>query len=383
MKTLTPTKARRRSDKPRVPVLKDIASLAGCSLAVVSKVINNAKGNTGVSQEMRERVLRVAREINYRPNFAAQSLASRQSNTIGVYIAPKPHSGMSNPFYESVIVGGIERACREHGYDLLLVNLIGQQPLDVCLRKFEEKRIDGLVLVHVHQDAPWLDELHKHTSNVIVVDAAPRPDIDAVVFDNVAAIEQAIDHLIGLGHRSIGFLGHCHSSPMGDTVQRRDAFIEAMKKRADIVAYNPAWLHDVTRLERLVSTEGSYCDEEGYLGAEYLLSLGSSRPTAVIAYNDLVASVASERFQQAGLRLPAEMSVVGIDNSSICNFVRPKLTSVSHPLDEMGYAAAKRLFVRLGADVEGSSSKESCSASLCQRFRPEVVVRGSTCVPEG
>lgn len=359
-----------RASAQRPPALKDIAREVGCSLAAVSKVLNKSKGNTVVSQETRERIVEAARRMNYRPNHAAQALASRRARAIGAYVVPSPHGGLGNNLYEPGILGGVEKACRHYGYDLLLINLAGDQKLSECSRKFEEKRIDGIVLVRLRGQSQWLNELRETCDRIVVIDHSPLSEINTVEFDNVAAVEIALNHLWELGHRSIGFLGPCHENPMDDVLIRQRAFVDAMKR---MNVTDPV-VHDATCMDKLLPLEGDYCRQEGDAGAQYILSLGSRRPTAFIAYNDLVAASACQWLCQAGMDLPGEMSVVGIDNSFLCDYAIPQLTSVVHPLGEMGYAAGKVLIEQ----IEGQLPAGEPNKPIRKRFSPSLFVRSST-----
>jgi len=127
--------------------LKDIAEHIGCSKAVVSTVLNKSKGNTGASPQMREKIQQVAHDLGYRPNFSSQSLARKRTQTFGAYIPPQPWGSIGSN-YESVIFRGIEKACQELDYDLLIFNRFGDLRQENCLEKLYQNRVDGLLLVH-------------------------------------------------------------------------------------------------------------------------------------------------------------------------------------------------------------------------------------------
>ena len=122
--------------------LKDIAEKVGCSIAVVSHVVNNSSGNITCRQELRERILRTAQDLDYAPHYASRALKSQRSFTIGVYIPPREGTSMGYA-YESAILMGIERICREKSYDLLVIST-GQGSQDVeCANKLNARRVDG------------------------------------------------------------------------------------------------------------------------------------------------------------------------------------------------------------------------------------------------
>lgn len=347
----------------RMAVLKDVAEIAGCSLSAVSTTLNNSISTTGVSADKRQTILKVAELLNYRPNFAARSLVSRQSKTIGVCISRAERRSSLGPFYEAPMLQGMELSARSCGYDLLLVDSRD------CVEKFAENRMDALVLLTGMYGQEELDEILVASPNVIAIDHAPNEKIAAVVFDNFAAIRLAVEHLVSLGHRRIGFAGNLHKNPMADVTTRRDAFLEILKGMSLSVE---KMVFDVSMCNRPFEFTGDYCMAEGRMAAEYFVSLDvAQRPTAVICYNDVVAAGAMDVFIQASLELPCDMSVVGIDNSQICDFLRPALTSVRHPLEEMGDLAICHLMEKL----QLNSAIRSNPVTILQ---PELVVRNST-----
>ena len=127
--------------------LKTVALYANCSTAVASTVLNGSRGNTKVSEEMREHVLAVARELDYYPNYASRNLKSGRSQTLGIYVQTKEWRGLSFD-YEMSIFKGIEHTARELGYDLLALNISSGNLPKICADRLREKRIDGVILIH-------------------------------------------------------------------------------------------------------------------------------------------------------------------------------------------------------------------------------------------
>jgi DNA-binding LacI/PurR family transcriptional regulator len=348
--------------------LKDVARAADCSTAVVSTVINRARGNTFVSSELRKRVEAAARELGYRPNFASRSLVSNRTRTLGVYIPPAPWAGPGFS-YDGEILKGIEPACRARGYDLLLINLTGNQAPQACLDKFAERRIDGVLLVHAEPGSPWIGDLVASGHNVVAIDYAnPEPGLNAMVFDNPAVSRMAVDHLMTLGHRKIGFLGSCMDPVSKDGMARQMAFLDYARQRG--LEVRPEWVFDAMRSERALRPEEPVCEIEGVWGARHILKLGAAGPTAWLAYGDMVAVHAMRHLQAAGVRVPEDVSLIGVDDSEWCRMVTPQLSSIGHPLSEMGRRAVE-LLIQI-------SENDKAVRGVHEVFAPRLAARGTT-----
>ncbi len=366
----------------RHATLRDVALRAGCSTAVVSTVVNHAKGNTLVSPETRDRVLLAAKELDYRPNFASRSLVHRRTRTLGIYIPPRPWAGVGFS-YEGAIIRGIESTTQARGYDLLLLNVAGQQDTGTCARTVAERRIDGLLLIHVEQGSPWLADLVKVSTNLVLVDyPGAEPEMDTIGFDNQAAGRLAVEHLVQLGHRRIGYVGSCCEVPSVDAAQRLEGYRAALAQHQ--LPMNERWIVDQRRAERAISAQEPVCQLEAGIAARHIQSLGSAGPTAWVAYGDLVAVHLIRLLQAAGRRIPQEISVMGVDDSDWCQMVTPTLTSIRHPLEEMGRAAAALLIDKAEGNLEpGGAAHGGATASATPKgrrltFSPTLVQRQST-----
>lgn len=354
--------------------LKEIARLAGCSVAVASTVLNQSRSTIGVSVPMQATIRRLALELGYRPNFAAQSLVRRQSRTLGVFVANSPASGLGYP-YEGKLLHGIEQACQQHGYDLLLINIGGQADPSVCLDRLVQSRADGLVLIRCDGPTPWVAELARRTDRLVAVDCVdPEPTIDAVSFDNDQAVALALEHLLSMGHRRIAFFGSCLAVINRTTSKRQQAFEHHMKCLG--LSLDPRWIHDRRWTPVQESSRSLFCRDEGEAGVEHLLKIPrSERPTAILAYNDLVAFAALRRLNQHGVAVPGQISLIGIDHSDVCHYCQPTLTSVEHPLSSMGQLAATWLIERAGESKELKSDR----TPRRQTIAASLAIHGSTC----
>lgn len=354
--------------------LPEIARLAGCSKAVVSTVLNHSRGNTAVGSELRRRVEEVAREVGYVPNFASRSLARGNTSTLGVYIPPGPWSGIGAG-YESQILRGVEGACQHAGYDVLILNLAGDSTPEMCMAKVAEQRVDGVLVVHARSESPGLQELIESGTHVLAVDySQPTSEMDAVVFDNAAGMELAVTHLAGLGHRRIGYIGTCLIDPGPDDRIRRSGLIAAMSKLG--LPLDERWANLSSPGFCELDVPGGHCRLAGITGVNRIVEMGDDAPTAVVAYSDLVALSAMQRLAELGKPVPKSLSIVGFDDSPACTLVWPELTSIRHPLEEMGRHATELLIARARAGKQEGRRERAPVERVV--FKPELMVRGTT-----
>jgi LacI family transcriptional regulator len=364
------------SQKKPQATIKDVARRAGCSVAVVSTVVNGARGNTAVGADTRQRVLEAAQALNYRRHFASRSLVHGRTGTLGLYIPPLPWAGPGFT-YDDAILRGVEAGCLATGHDLLLINLAGGRTPDACLDKFAERRIDGLLLVHVEAGSRWIRDLLAGGGPVIAVDyPLPEPRLHAVVFDNVAAGRLAVEHLYAMGHRRIGFMASCLQPTNVDGALRLQGYLQAMS--AHRLSVPLEWIFDRSKLGQALERGDAVCQIEGRAAARYILSLADRAPTAWIAYSDLVAASALPVLQACGVRVPTQVSVMGVDDAEHARLSQPTLTTIRHPLEEMGRRAVELLVERI---AEPPPVGRRAAAAHHELFPPELIVRESTARP--
>jgi LacI family transcriptional regulator len=328
----------------------DVARLAGTSPAVVSYVINN--GPRPVSEAARRRVLAAVEELGYRPNAVARSLRSRRSWTIGVIASDS--AGGTSPFF-----GQFTRACEEvawqRGYSVLLGNS-AEDPAraESYLRSFLERQVDGLVLMRVPV-APDRAEEMRGRIPVVTIDHQAPPYFSRLAVDDEEGGYQATRHLLGHGHRRIGFVG----GPLDVTpVELRAA------------GWRRALLEAGAEIGPM--EEGELSLEGGYSAALRLLS-SPERPTALFASIDDQAIGAMRAAADLGLRVPADLAVAGFDGAREAAYTVPGLTTISQPIDEMARHATETL---VGAiETEGGEP-------LTKIFSATLVTRGSCGCPE-
>lgn len=340
---------------PRLPTMEDVAARAGVSRALVSLVMRK---EPNVSDARRARVLAAAAALGYRPNAAARSLASRRTKTVGVLL-----NDLHNPFFAE-IADGIEHVASAEGYRVLLGTGGRLRPREeASLEAFLESRVDGLILLSTMLDMAKIGEAARIAPVVVVsrsvgsLDAGRGADlaveaeveVDSITTDDDHGTLLAVSHLTGLGHSQIAHIdgGTDHSAG-----PRRRGYERAMA---------------ASGLEPLV-VPGDFSEEGGAEAVSRLLETGPP-PTAVLAANDLAAAGAMARLEEVGFAVPADVSVVGYDNTFLARVRRLNLTTVNQPREEMGRLAMQTL---LGRMLDGRAHAVHLVTS------PTLVVRGST-----
>jgi len=323
--------------------MEDVAREARVSRSLVSLVMRKSPK---VGDARRARVLAAAERLGYRPDAMARGLASRRTGTLGVLL-----NELHNPFYPE-IMDGVEEAADELGYRVL-AGTGGRLPrresrtIDTLL----EHRVDGLVLVGPRLSTAEIGAAARHVPVVVVAREVRHPEVDWIANDEQEGARLVIDHLAGLGHRRIAHVDGGRGAGAG---ARRRAYERAMRA---------AGLGVEIRV-----LAGEYNDGAGVRAAELLLESGAL-PTAIFAVNDVLATGVIARLEDAGLRIPDDVSVVGYDNTFLAALHHVSLTTVDQPRPAMGREAVRALVAR----VERGRAKP-----LRHRTIPSLVVRKTT-----
>lgn len=336
----TPTPA---SAPGRRVTTRDVAARAGVSQPTVSLVLGR-NPTARVAPETRERVLRAAEELGYRPNVLARGLVRRRSYALGILVPD-----LRNPFFVDVI-SGAERVAAEEQYAVLLAETGGGSPVP-HLEALQSRLVDGVIIDALGAAALPADVLAG--LNVVLIDEV-HERWPGVASDAPAAGRLAAEHLLALGHRQIAFIG-----PAADVHafrQRERGFIATLREAG--VSLPSDWLR------RAPPTAA------GGQEAMRLLLGRRPRPTAVFCANDLTALGALKACAAAGVRVPGTMSVMGCDDIELARLITPELTTVAVPARELG-ARAARLLLRA---VAGEPAPARPSRPLPVRL----VARGTT-----
>ncbi|WP_158887725.1 LacI family DNA-binding transcriptional regulator [Amycolatopsis anabasis] len=324
------------------PTMEDVAARAGVSRALVSLVM---RGSPKVSEHRRAAVLKAAEELGYSPHVMARSLASRTSTVLGVMV-----SDLRNAFFAEV-VEGLDAAAQAAGFSLIL-NTGGRSPSRErsALAGLLSFRPAGVVLLSPVLPASAIEEAAEQCPVVLVSRTSRASTVDTVNDDGEAGAALAVDHLVALGHRRIAHL------------DGGGAFVAAARRKG----YRAAMLRHGLE-PRVIASE--HTDTAGEKAVREVLNSPGDMPTALLAGNDFNAVGAISALEEAGLRVPADVSVVGYDNTSLAALRHLSLTTVDQPRIEMGRLAVEALLER----VRGERSDP-----VRHLLHPSLVVRSTT-----
>ena len=343
--------------------IRDVAHHAQVSVATVSAVVN---GNKYVSPELAARVRTSVSSLDYRPNGLARSLKQQRSHILGLIL-----SDITNPFFTTV-VRAVEDTARSAGYTLLLGNtdedVVKEEAYVELLRS---RQVDGLMLVASAGQHAYVPGLLAAGLPVVCVDRSlVALGADSVLTDNVAGAYQAVSHLIALGHRRIGIVTGL--TGVTSTNQRLDGYTQALAVHG--IAFDP-----------VLAREGDSRLDGGAARAAELLRL-PDRPTALFVTNNLMTIGAMRAIDDAGLRCPEDIALVGFDDFEWASVFRPRLTTVRQPVYEIGKAAARFLIQRVEGKRTGSAVelllppklivRESCGESSIRQPKRAVTLTG-------
>lgn len=345
--------------------IQEIATVTGLSKSTVSRAL---RGMENVAETTIDEVRRVADELGYVPSSAAAGLATGRQRAVGVVVPV-----IDRWFYVKAL-GGVDAELRRAGYDLVLYNLGGPGgDRDRAFRRsMLRHRVDALVLLSLVLDATERAELEL-TRHPMIVIGGPAPGLRNIGVDDRAVTRIAVDHLCGLGHRRVAYVGGQDEAGMNVAVPhlRRDGFVDAMRAAGHAVP--DRWL-----LDGRFSFAGGLAAGVALFGVGVGVGVGvgaagagHGRPTAVVCASDEMALGVLLAAAQAGLSVPADVSVIGIDGHEYGATVG--LTTVAQDPEAQGRAAARAVL----AEVEGGAVGAIVAAPA------HLVVRGTTGPPPG
>src|SRR6266404_315581 len=329
--------------------LSDIAREAGVSKMTVSRAINN---HPRVSIETRERILKVAGRLNYKPNRYARALRTNSSKLIGIVVPDLMHSFFAD------ISRGVEEFARPAGYQNVICNTEENTVTEISEVEALLTHTDGLIVTTALPvgEAKFYRRIIKNGANVVLIDRYLEGlRCPVVKADDVLAGFLATKHLIKLGHKRIGHLYGPGTSNANDRLKGYRSALEQYGLSFDV---------------RLVRTASYPYESSSYEVMRIWLN-EAKRPTALFAFNDPSGIGATRAVEDAGLRVPGDVAIVGCGNIHYGELLRVPLTTVSWSAREMGQVAAKRLIEM----IEGSGSVANRFEEIV--LRPEMVVRSS------
>ncbi|MEA9393037.1 DNA-binding transcriptional regulator CytR [Acerihabitans sp. TG2] len=332
-----------------VATMKDVADKAGVSTATVSRALMNPEK---VSALTRQKVQRAVHLVGYCAQTIGRQSKRHDTHTL---LAAVPDIG--DPFF-SGILRGIEETADEQGYLVLVIDYAHQLSAKKSFCElFGARQIDGVLLLG--SDPPFnIDKTEQQNlpPMVMINEFVPELQLPTVHIDNLTAAYDAVDYLVGLGHRRIGFI----SGPAHQMLcqYRLQGYIQAISR------------HGIAPDEQLVF-RGKASFQTGAAGLNALISRACP-PTAIFCHNDIIAFGALSQARKNGLGVPADISLVGFDDIAFAHFCDPPLTTVAQPSYQLGREALLLLLRQVRQQVVGSTSL---------LLESKLIVRGSTSIP--
>jgi DNA-binding LacI/PurR family transcriptional regulator len=338
--------------------LTDVADLAGVSLSTASRALNDS--DHPMNDQTRQAVLAAAKQLGYGPNIVARSLRTERTLTVGIVV-----ENILSPFIPPII-RGIQDSIDEHGYVSIIMNVDWDAENELrAIKTLNNRQIDGIILVEsCIRNSEEVAEL-KDKPHVFVHRLFDVPSPGSVVPDDHHGAKLAVNHLLKLGHRRIAFI---------NGLENWAATIDRLK------GYNDALADADLNADSTLIKDGDWNVQSGYRAVKELLSLAEP-PTAVFAGNDLMALGAIYAAQELGMQVPRDLAVVGYDDRDFAGFVRPSITTVQMPCEEMGRKSAEILLSIVNGQMTQSEAlfvpgqlivRESCGVSKGPwEFEPE------------
>ena len=315
---------------PSPATIKDVARVAGVSVATVSRALNGAEN---VLPDTRQRIVDAARELRYSPSGAARSLITRRTDTIGALL-PDLHGE-----FFSELIRGIDQAARARGLHLLLSSSHDDANEAAAALRAMNGRVDGLIVMSPHADDDFLSQnLPVSLPAVLLNSGVSEPTQRVFAVDNFGGARQMTEHLVRSGCRRIAFLG----GPAANFEARE----RERGYRAGLPEGMQPWL-----------LEGDFFEVGGQRAAAMLLGLHpTARPDAVFAANDIMAIGLLGALQAAGVRVPEDIALAGFDDIPVARYVSPALTTMHVPIAALGSQALDALADALEKDSNDVST---------------------------
>jgi LacI family transcriptional regulator len=330
-----------------------VAALARVSIATVSRTINRSPV---VSDRLSKRVWQAIEQLNYFPNTHARSLVSGRSRILGIIV-----ENITNPFFPELIQC-FEEIAVAHGYEIL-VSSSNSDPavLTTCVRRMIERKVEGVAMLTFGEEEPVLDQLANHDIPIVLAEfRLDDPKASTILLDYTTGIRAAVGHLAELGHSKIAFLAGPHN--IHSAITRENNFRAAMQAAG--LPVQKKWV-----------IECDHTLKGGVAGFGRLQAL-AAQPTAILCSNDMTAIGVLRAAYLQGLRVPQDLSVVGLDDIAFAEFTLPPLTTIRLSRSDLARAAFEALRQQAENGTNPKIQREfMVSTSL--------VLRGSTAAPSG
>lgn len=326
--------------------IADVARAVNVSLMTVSRAMNN---KPGLSKELRQKILEVAAEMDYRPSQIARGLATQQMTTVGMVVP-----SISNPFY-APIAQGIEDVAYENGYNVFLINTAGSLDREAAaLDSLWSQHINGAILCSLRLPLQEVVESIQHFPAVVLFNRElrhPLPNVVTISVNDQRAAQEAVGHFIEQGRRRIAYIGAPKNSFSGGL--RLEGYRTALKNAN--IAYNPSLVVHI-----LPETN------PGKVAAELLLSRQPDID-AILAFNDQVAVGVVQACKASGKKIPDDVAIIGADDIPLASLIDPPLSTSRVNLNNIGRLSMQTLLEIFAGKVSSASYK----------IEPELILRKS------
>ena len=332
-----------------------VAARAGVSQATVSLVLGGSADRLKISQQTRDRVLDVARELGYRRNLLARAMVTGKSRIIGVVTTVQAGENIIK------MLAGAMEAANDNDYLLKVMHLSESGIDNATITRCMEWRLAGAMVVGL-TEGPQIrlqEEFRRAQIPLALIDNAPLPEWGVrFISDDAHGIRQVVSHLVALGHRRIAFLGG-RTSVLSDW--RESSFRAALADAGLTVP--PHWVRSTSWYDQGIMAEAAQA------------VLREDRPTAIVCSADSIAMVVLRIARSLGLRLPTDLSVTGYSNAALSAYADPPLTTVDQPFQSLGHAAVMHLIHCAENEDPGISPRPEIL------FPTQLLERGSTAPP--
>ena len=324
--------------------IKDVARESGVAISTVSNVLNNV-GN--VSEDTTKKVLETVERLKYVPNVNAKYLKSNKKNTIGLFV-----SSVQGDFYRQ-LVQAVHLQCKINGY-ILNIYVSNENTSEEIYSMVLSSGVEGAIIMNAGLSDNYIDRLERLNMPVVFIDREYKSEkFSSVVIDNGYGVSQAVEYLVKLGHKRIGYF---HGVNNFDEKARFDAFKATMKRFR-------------LPVEEKFMLNGYFEEAVAYSEMYKLLMRGGELPDAFFCANDEMAQGCIRALTAMGIQVPKQISIVGFDDSILAPLYRPALTTVHSPVVELGSKSATEV-IRL-------VRQEGESYGTCQKLKPTLVMRDS------
>ncbi|MEC0666259.1 LacI family DNA-binding transcriptional regulator [Priestia flexa] len=330
--------------------IKDIAKVAGVSITTVSRALN---GYSDVNEKTRQKIINVAKKLNYSPNTLARGLVMQKSKTIGLLVSGISRESVKDNFTFEVLCGVNERASLL-GYDLILFNTnTTKQREKTYTQLCKERRVDGAIIQGIKKDDPYLTEVLESNIPCVLVDIPIRSNlVGYVTTDNKLGAKKAVEHLVQLGHVHIGMVNGSEDAFVSQ--ERLRGYLDTLEEHGIDIREN--WVVN-GEFEEAVAEQQAY---------ELLKT--NEEITSLFCASDLMALGALKACKRLGRSVPDQISIVGYDNIVLAAYSSPQLTTVGQEVYQIGYEAADLLIEIL----------ENRSTNMERYLETELIIRETT-----